>query len=283
MKMLVTGSRGQLGRTLMARSPGDVEVVGVDKDDVDIAAMDEVKALVDRERPDLVVNAAAFTAVDAAESQEEHARRVNVFGARNLATTGVRLIHISTDFVFDGASKRPYKPDDETGPLGAYGRSKLDGEVAVRELLPDKSIVLRTAWLYSEYGGNFVATMLGLMRSRDGIRVVNDQVGSPTWARSLANVIFSMADNACHAGTYHWTDGGQCSWYEFACAIHDEALELGLLDKAVAIRPIPSSEYPVPATRPAFSALDCSSTMAEFDVVQTPWRDNLRTMLKEMS
>jgi len=283
MKMLVTGSRGQLGRTLMARSPGDVEVVGVDKDDVDIAAMDEVKALVDRERPDLVVNAAAFTAVDAAESQEEHARRVNVFGARNLATTGVRLIHISTDFVFDGASKRPYKPDDETGPLGAYGRSKLDGEVAVRELLPDKSIVLRTAWLYSEYGGNFVATMLGLMRSRDGIRVVNDQVGSPTWARSLANVIFAMADSACHAGTYHWTDGGQCSWYEFACAIHDEALDLGLLDKAVAIRPIPSSEYPVPATRPAFSALDCSSTMAEFDVVQTPWRDNLRTMLKEMS
>ena len=283
MKVLVAGSKGQLGRTLLARQPDDLEVVGFDRDDVDIGAADEVKALIKRERPDLVVNAAAYTAVDLAESNEDDTRRVNLFGARNLATTGVRLIHLSTDFVFDGEAREPYKPDAATNPLSVYGCSKRDGEIAVRELLPDDSVVLRTAWLYSEYGGNFVATMLGLMRSRDEIHVVNDQVGSPTWARSLADVIYAIAAGSWRPGTYHWTDGGQCSWYEFACAIHDEALQLGCLDKAITIRPIPSSEYPVPARRPSYSVLDSSSTMAEFEVAQTPWRDNLRTMLKEMS
>lgn len=283
MKILVTGSRGQLGRTLLARKPDDVDVVGVDKNDIDVAAADEVKALVKREKPDLIVNAAAYTAVDKAEENEGDARRVNLFGARNLAATGVRLVQLSTDFVFDGDANEPYRPDAGTAPLSAYGRSKRDGEVAVRELAPDTSLVLRTAWLYSEYGGNFVDTMLSLMRSRNEIRVVNNQVGSPTWARSVADVIYAMATRTWRSGTYHWTDGGQCSWYEFACAIHDEALELGSLDKAVAIRPVPSTEYPVPAARPAYSVLDCSSTVAEFDVVQTPWRDNLRSMLEEMT
>lgn len=283
MKILVTGSQGQLGQTLLARAPDGIDVVGIDREDVDIAVEADVADFVRRTKPDLIINAAAYTAVDLAESNEDDARRVNVFGARNLAATGVRLIHLSTDFVFDGEGSEPYAPGDDTGPLSAYGRSKLDGEIAVRELLADNAIVLRTAWLYSEFGGNFVATMLRLMRARDELRVVNDQVGSPTWARSVANVIFAMATGNKCAGTYHWTDGGQCSWYDFACAIHDEALDLGILDNAVAIRPIPSSEYPVPAARPAYSALDCSSTMAEFDVMQTPWRDNLRNMLEEMS
>jgi dTDP-4-dehydrorhamnose reductase len=283
MKILATGSKGQLGKTLLARQSDDVTIVGVDLEDVDIAEADAVAALVKREKPDLIVNAAAYTAVDHAESEENDARRVNVFGARNLAATGVRLIHVSTDFVFDGEARQPYKPDDVTNPLSAYGRSKRDGEIAVRKLAPDDSIVLRTAWLYSEHGGNFVDTMLRLMRSRDELRVVDDQVGSPTWARSLADVIVAIATSAWRPGTYHWTDGGQCSWYEFACAIHDEALELGTLDKAVAIRPIPSAEFPAPAARPSYSVLDCASTMAEFDVAQTPWRDNLRSMLEEMS
>ena len=283
MKILVTGSQGQLGKTLLARQSDDVTIVGVDLDDVDIAETDDVKALVKREKPDLIVNAAAYTAVDRAESEEHDARRVNVFGARNLAATGVRLIHVSTDFVFDGEASEPYKPDDAANPLSVYGRSKRDGEIAVRELSPENSIVLRTAWLYSEYGGNFVDTMLRLMRSRDELRVVNDQVGSPTWARSLADVILAIAAGQWSPGIYHWTDGGQCSWYDFACAIHNEALGLGALDKAIAIRAIPSTEYPVPAARPSYSVLDCTSTMADFDVVQTPWRDNLRSMLEEMS
>ena len=283
MKILVTGSNGQLGKSLLARRPDDVSMTGIDRDDVDIAVADDVAAFVKREKPDLIVNAAAYTAVDQAESEEDDARRVNVFGARNLAATGVRLIHVSTDFVFDGEARDPYKPDDATNPLSAYGLSKRDGEIAVRELSPENSIVLRTAWLYSEFGGNFVDTMLRLMRSRDELRVVNDQVGSPTWARSLADVILAIAKSDWRPGAYHWTDGGQCSWYDFAVAIHDEALDLGLLDKAVAIRPIPSTEYPVPAARPSYSVLDCTSTMAEFDVAQTPWRDNLRSMLEEMS
>jgi dTDP-4-dehydrorhamnose reductase len=283
MKILVTGSKGQLGKSLLARHADDVTVVGVDRDDVDIAEADEVEALVKREKPDLVVNAAAYTAVDRAESEEHDARRVNVFGPRNLAATGVRIIHISTDFVFDGEAREPYKPDDATNPLSVYGRSKRDGEIALRELSHDDAIVLRTAWLYSEYGGNFVETMLRLMRSRDEIRVVNDQVGSPTWARSLADVILAMASSPWRPGTYHWTDGGQCSWYDFACAIHNEALHVGSLEKAIAIRAIPSTEYPVPAARPSYSVLDCSSTMAAFDLEQTPWRDNLRSMLEEMS
>ena len=270
MKILVTGSKGQLGKTLLAKQSDDVTIVGVDLEDVDIAEADEVAALVKREKPDLIVNAAAYTAVDRAESEEHDSRRVNVFGARNLAATGVRLIHVSTDFVFDGEAREPYKPDDETNPLSVYGRSKRDGEIAVREISP-------------EDGGNFVDTMLRLMRSRDELRVVNDQVGSPTWARSLADVCLAIAAGPWRPGAYHWTDGGQCSWYDFACAIHDDALEIGLLDKAVAVRPIPSAEYPVPAARPSYSVLDCTSTMAEFDVAQTPWRDNLRIMLEEMS
>lgn len=283
MKILVTGSQGQLGRTLLAHPRDDVEFVGVDKDDVDIGDTGQVDTLVVRTKPDIIVNAAAYTAVDRAESDEDAARRVNVFGARNLAASGVRLIHLSTDYVFDGRASEPYPPDAETGPLSVYGRSKLDGEIAVRELSPDDSIVLRTAWMYSEYGGNFVDTMLRLMRSRDEISVVNDQFGSPTWARSIADVIIAIAQGPWRPGTYHWTDGGHCSWYDFACAIHEEALDRGYLDKAVAIRPIPSTEYPVPAARPAYSVLDCTSTMAEFDVTQTSWRDNLHNMFEEMS
>ena len=283
MKILVTGSRGQLGRTLLTRCPDDFTIVGVDKGDVDIGVAGDVRALVDRERPDVIVNTAAYTAVDRAETEEDAARRVNVFGARNVAATGVRLIHLSTDFVFDGDADEPYAPDAATGPLSAYGRSKLDGETAVRELLPQNSIILRTAWLYSEHGGNFVDTMLRLMRDRDGVQVVNDQVGSPTWARSVADVVFAMVARPQVSGTYHWTDGGQVSWYDFACAIQEEATKLGQLGKATAIRPITASEYAAPAVRPAYSVLDCTTTEAEFGIVQRPWRDCLREMLGEMS
>ena len=283
MKVLVTGSRGQLGRTLLARCPNGLAIVGVDRDDVDIADKGEVDALVKREQPDVIVNAAAYTAVDRAESEEDAVRSVNVFGARNLAATGVRLVQLSTDFVFDGSANEPYAPNAATAPLGVYGRSKLDGETAVRELLPDNSIVLRTAWLYSEYGGNFVDTMLRLMRERDGVQVVSDQIGSPTWARSVADVIFAMVARDEISGTYHWTDGGQASWYDFACAVQEEALKTGLLDKPIAIRPVTSEEYAAAATRPAFSVLDCSTTTAEFGITQVPWRDSLGQMLREIS
>ena len=283
MKILVTGSRGQLGRTLMARCPKDLTIVGVDRDDIDIGEEWAVQAVVQHEQPDVIINTAAYTAVDRAETEEEVARRVNVLGARNVAATGVRLIHLSTDFVFDGKAREPYAPNAATGPLSIYGRSKLDGETAVRELLPDNSVVLRTAWLYSEYGGNFVDTMLQLMRERDGVQVVNDQVGSPTWARSVADIVYAMVARPEVCGTYHWTDDGQVSWYDFACAIQEEAIRLGALDKATEIRPITADEYAAPAVRPAYSVLDCVATTAELGITQQPWRDHLREMLEEMS
>lgn len=283
MKVIVTGARGQLGRSLLARGGEDLVIVGVDRDDVDISDRGQVESLVDREQPDVIINAAAYTAVDHAESDEAAARRVNELGARNLAAAGVRLIHVSTDFVFDGKATQPYHPAAETAPLSVYGSSKLGGEDAVRELLPDNSIVLRTAWLYSEFGSNFVDTMLRLMRERDAIEVVDDQVGAPTWARSVANVVLAMIARPGMLGTYHWTDGGHASWYDFACAIQEEALDLGHLDRPVAIHRIPSAEFAAAAERPAYSVLDCSSTTAELGISQVPWRDNLRRMLEEMS
>ncbi len=281
MKVLVTGSQGQLGRTLLARCPDGIVCVGIDKDDVDVCDADAIGAFVAAEQPDVIVNAAAYTAVDLAESEPELARRVNVDGAANLARYGVRMIQVSTDFVFDGAASEAYAPDAATGPLGVYAQTKLEGEYAVLEALGDRAAILRTAWLYSEYGGNFVATMLRLMHERDELAVVNDQVGSPTWARSVADAIFAMIARPALAGVYHWTDGGQASWHEFACAIQAEAIALGQLDKEIDIRPIPSSEYPVAARRPAYSVLDCASTAEALGLEQAPWRYNLRAMLKE--
>ena len=281
MKVIVTGALGQLGRTLLARCPAGLECVGIDRDDVDICDAGAISAFVASEQPDVIVNAAAYTAVDLAESEPDVARSVNVDGAANLAACGVRLIQVSTDFVFDGTASEPYLPSAATGPLGVYARTKLEGEYAVLETLGDRAAVLRTAWLYSEYGGNFVATMLRLMRERDELAVVNDQFGSPTWARSVADAIFAMIAQQALAGVFHWTDSGHTNWHEFACAIQDEAIALGQLDKQTDIRPIPSSDYPVAAQRPAYSVLDCSSTVAALGLEQVPWRDNLRAMLRE--
>lgn len=283
MKVLVTGARGQLGQTLRANAPSNLHMLCVDLPELDIAEREQVQAIVQRETPDVIVNCAAFTAVDRAESEPEAARRVNADGPHFLAAaaieTGARLIQLSTDFVFDGTASEPYGPDAIARPLGVYGATKLAGEARVREILPDRSIILRTSWLYSEYGGNFVSTMLGLMAERDTLSVVNDQVGCPTWARSLADAIFACIGRPRLAGTYHWTDAGQTSWYEFACAIREEALKLGTIRKAASLSPIASGEYPTAAARPAYSVLDCSSTAGELDLRQTPWRQNLRAML----
>ena len=284
MKILVTGARGQLGQTLLANAPPGMSIVGVDLPALDITEQDQVFDLIGQEKPDVIVNAAAYTAVDLAESNEEQADKVNVEGPHILAVaardSGARLLHLSTDFVFDGHSTEPYGPAAGTSPVSAYGRSKLKGEQSVREVLPERSIILRTAWMYSEYGGNFVSTMLRLFRERDEITVVDDQVGSPTWARSVASAIFAFVGKPELSGTYHWTDAGQTSWYEFACAIQEEALELGQIEKTIGIRPISSADYETAAARPAFSVLDCSSTANDLGLEQTPWRQNLRAMLE---
>lgn len=284
MKILVTGAHGQLGQTLLAHASADVTMISVDLPELDIAERDQVQAIVQREAPDVIVNCAAYTAVDLAESEPEAARRVNADGPKILAAasidTGARLIQISTDFVFNGQANEPYSPDSIADPLSVYGDTKWEGERGVRETLPHSSIVLRTSWLYSVYGGNFVSTMLRLFSERDEISVVDDQIGSPTWSHSVTKAIFGFVSAPALSGTFHWTDSGQTSWYGFACAIQEEALDLGIITKAIEILPITSSEYPTAAKRPAYSELDCSSTEIELGFQQTPWRQNLRAMLE---
>jgi dTDP-4-dehydrorhamnose reductase len=284
-KVLITGAAGQLGRELLRSVPEGVECIAATREILDIADAAQVRAFVRRERPGLIINAAAYTAVDKAESEQELAAAINVNGAANLATAcaenGSRLIHVSTDFVFDGTSSTPYLPDAPTSPLGEYGRSKLAGEQAVVAGLPS-ALIMRTAWVYSAFGGNFVKTMLRLMAEREELSVVADQVGTPTWARGLADALWLAADQSDLQGLYHWTDAGVCSWYDFAVAIAEEALEIGLLQRMPRIHPIPGSAYPTPAARPAFSVLDKNSTWAVLKTEGLHWRSQLRSMLKEL-
>ena len=286
MRVFVTGSEGQLGRTLRDTRPASVHLAGGNLPELDITDLPALEARFTGARPDVVVNTAAYTAVDKAESEPDVAERVNVDGARNVAQAareaGARVIHVSTDFIFDGGKGAPYAPGDAPAPLGVYGRTKLDGEAAVRDASNGDAIIIRTAWLYSRFGHNFVKTMLRLMAERDTLSVVSDQRGTPTWARSLAEVIWAAIGHDLPGGVYHWTDGGEASWFEFAEAIYTEARRSGMLDREVAVQPIPAAEYPTPARRPAYSVLDCSATVAALGVEQRPWTERLRQMLAEM-
>ncbi len=287
MKVLLAGARGQLGFELMRRVPPGVEVVAVDIGELDITSRDGVLEFCRQTRPDLVINAAAYTAVDRAEAEPEVAFAVNARGAAHLAEAiqneSGRLVQISTDFVFDGNTGRPYRPDDPPAPLGVYGSSKLEAEQQVRALLGSRVLVLRTAWLYSVHGGNFVKTMLRLMREKGRVQVVCDQVGTPTWAGTLAETIWTLASRDCFGRTLHCTDAGVASWYDFAVAIGEEACSLGLLGFQPEVMPISSSRYPTAARRPAYSVLDKSET---WDLLGGPaphWRTTLRRMLEELA
>jgi dTDP-4-dehydrorhamnose reductase len=285
MKVLIVGSRGQLGQELQQCCPPGIELVAVDRSEIDIQIQSEVLEFVEDCRPEVIVNAAAYTAVDGAETKPDLAVAVNADGPGHLARAAecnsARLIHVSTDFVFDGEASEPYGPRADTRPLGVYGHSKLAGECRVREILPLDSVILRTAWLYSSYGNNFVRTMVNLMSERDVLRVVDDQVGAPTWARGLAEVIWGFMDHPEAHGIYHWTDAGRCSWCEFAREIQARALALGLLDRRIEIDAIPTSEYPTPARRPAFSVLDTATTEQLLGLRAQPWQDQLQLMLEE--
>ena len=252
--------------------------------ELDIADSKAVHRVIAAAKPDWVVNAAAYTAVDLAETQREQAAAVNetAVGALDRAAreVGARLVHLSTDFVFDGRSNRAYLTTDPTHPLSVYGSTKLGGERHVID--GGTGIIMRTSWVYAAAGKNFVLTMLRLMREREQISVVSDQIGSPTWAGSVAAAIWSMIEANASAGIYHWTDLGVASWYDFAVAIQEEALVRGLLARAIPILPIPTSSYPTPATRPAFSVLDGVSTRATLNMKGRHWRHNLRVMLDEL-
>jgi len=287
MKTLVFGCNGQLGQSLTDTAPENVEIIGLDLPESDITDAAAVLETCQKLRPDIVVNAAAYTAVDQAESASAIASSVNIEGPQNIAVASrdvdARLIHVSTDFVFDGAASEPYQADARTNPLSVYGSTKRDGELVVLEKMSGAAVIIRTSWLYSKTGSNFVLTMLRLMSERDELGVVADQFGTPTWANSLAEAVWGFVRAPEQYGVFHWSDGGSASWKEFADAIQDEALSLGLLEKAIPIHAIMTVDYPTAAARPRYSVLDCSSTHKAIKMQPAEWRDNLRLMLKGMA
>ena len=286
MKALVIGAGGQLGRELVYTVPPGVALATADLPTFDLERAGALEALLEEEAPDVTVNAAAFTAVDAAESDAARAFRVNAEAPARLAQSVSeqrgRLIHVSTDFVFDGERGRPYRPDDEPRPLGVYGASKLAGERGVSSRCP-RAVIVRTAWLYSGTGQNFVRTMLRVMRERGAARVVADQVGTPTWARGLAHALWMFAVRPDLSGIFHWTDAGVASWYDFAMAIAEEARQTGQLTAPVQIDPISTSQYPTPARRPSFSVLDKETTWEALGTRPPHWRVQLRHLMGELA
>jgi dTDP-4-dehydrorhamnose reductase len=286
VKVLVTGAGGQVATALEKLKPAGIELISLGQAELDITDRDTVRRRVALLDPDVIINAAAYTAVDKAEAEKDLAERVNGAAPGYLAeaahANGARLLHISTDFVFDGKADAPYRPDAATAPLGAYGASKLEGEQRALEASRGQALVLRTAWVYAAKGHNFVLTMLRLMGERGSVKVVRDQRGSPTLADSVAQALWAAVERPEFRGLHHWTDAGVTSWYDFAQAIAEEGRAAGLLRREVEVLPITTAEYPTPARRPAYSVLDRSSTEAGLGLTAVPWRDNLKKMLTEL-
>lgn len=291
MHVLVIGDKGQVGRELMAAVwPKGTVVKGFCRDRLDITDATAVNALVAESKPDFIVNAAAYTQVDKAESDSDAAFNANKVGPTNLAraatANGARLIHISTDYVFDGSKSGAYAEDDPVAPLGVYGQSKEAGERAVRELCP-AHVILRTAWVYSIHGNNFVKTMLRLGAERDELGVVADQYGTPTTASQIAASIvlvikaITAADDASELyGTYHMTCNGQTNWHDFAKAIFTQAAPL--TGKRPTVNPIKTKSYPTPAKRPANSVLDCTKFDRTFNASRLDWRAALKPVVETL-
>jgi dTDP-4-dehydrorhamnose reductase len=286
VKVLVLGAAGQIGRALMRSVPSGVDAIGAARELIDIGNAPSVLSAVTRIQPDLIINAAAYTAVDKAESDSELARLLNADAPAAIADAaygiGARLIHISTDFVFDGTACMPYSTDAQAAPLSVYGATKLAGERAVIARMGDAGVIVRTAWVYDSKAKNFLNTMLRLMTERGAVRVVDDQVGTPTAASSVADIIWRMAATPEAHGIYHWTDAGVASWYDFAVAIADEAEAQGLIARAIEVAPITTQDYPTPARRPSYSVLDKRRTVAQLKSTPIHWRKQLRAVMGEL-
>jgi dTDP-4-dehydrorhamnose reductase len=283
--VLVLGGGGQVARAVAACVPANHTVLVKTRQKLDITDEAAVTAAVASSGAAWLVNGAGYTAVDLAEDQAAQAFEINDTAvgllARAASQAGCRLLHLSTDFVFDGNSSRAYLPSDAPSPLSVYGQSKLGGERKVVAQDAD-GIILRTAWVYAAQGRNFVLTMLRLMREKEHMSVVCDQIGTPTWATGIAAAIWGLIEVGAPGGVYHWTDLGVASWYDFAVAIQDESVARGLLRREVPITPILSAAYPTRARRPAFSVLDSAATRGLIKVPARHWRHNLRTMLDEL-
>ena len=288
MRILVSGATGQVGAALVKQGVQQgFDMFGMSSSELDITNLQNVDSVFAQVKPNLVINASAYTAVDKAESDSERAYAVNEIGPKLLAKAclkaGIPLFHISTDYVFDGSSNGAYSENDITNPQSAYGRSKLLGELAVNENLA-QHIILRTAWVFSETGSNFVKTMLRLGAEREHLSIVADQIGGPTSADSIANALLSIAASVSDKqdikwGTYHFSGQPYCSWYEFAKEIFQQAESLRLISQAPKLKSIPSSDYPTPAHRPLNSKLDCSKIYDEFGILPDDWKQSLKNVL----
>jgi dTDP-4-dehydrorhamnose reductase len=287
MRVLITGSGGQVGRELVRAAPRGAEVRGLSRGDLDICDETRVRAIVKEFAPTVIINAAAFTAVDRAETERDLAWLVNAIAPRLLAEAALsqgdcRLIHISSDYVFSGENPHPYCIEDEPGPINEYGRSKLGGERAVLEALGTRALIVRSSWVYSAHDRNFLHTMLRLMRAGRAVRVVADQIGSPTSAASLAAALWAFAARPDLSGLHHWTDAGVASWYDFAVAIAHQGGVAGLVPAGAEVSPIATVDYPTPARRPACSLLDKRHTIAALGKGPEHWARSLQATLQSI-
>ena len=284
MVVLVTGSTGQLGQSLQFIAPKFLEIdfVFCSSADLDLTNLESCQAVFLKIKPNYCINAAGYTAVDKAESESEKAHSINVIGAQNLAAVckeySTVLLHISTDFVFDGNATKPYTENDIPNPTGAYGQTKLDGEKAIQDTF-DNYFIIRTSWVYSQFGNNFMKTMLRLASERDSVSVVNDQIGTPTNAVDLAEVLIkiitfsslSFGEGRGEAfGIYNFSNEGQCSWYDFAQKIFE------INNITINLHPIPTSSFPTAAQRPNFSVLDKSKIKSAFEIQIKSWEESLK-------
>ena len=282
-RIVILGALGQLGSLIQKIVPAKVELFAFNSKNFDICNLAQHQSLYQELAPTTIINTAGYTQVDKAESAQEDAFAVNAEGPANIAKScskSCRIIHISTDFIFDGEKQTPYLPNDLASPLSVYGASKLAGEEKLQTIRPD-SLIIRTAWLYSAHGKNFMNTMLNLMAEREELAIVNDQIGTPTSALTLVEVLWRFVANRELKGIYHWTDQGAASWYDFAVEIKQQALVLGLLDKDISLRAISTQEYPTPAQRPKYSVLDKSNTYKAIQFQGKSWQEELNTVLRE--
>ena len=300
MKILLTGAAGQLGQALRQQVPAGVELIATSRSGdpatgllpLDLADAAACRAAVLEHRPDWVLNGGAYTAVDRAESEPEHVLAVNGGAPRAfadaLADTGGRLLQVSTDFVFNGQQGSPYRPEQARDPLGAYGRTKAAGEEAVEQVLggSGRGVILRTSWVIGPVGKNFALTMLRLHRERgasgQSLGVVEDQVGCPTSTATLAAACWRVITADVQEPVLHWCDAGAASWFDVAVAVGELAQDLGLLQQPAPVNPLTTAEYPLPAQRPSYSLLDCSSSRRALGLAPTPWRQALRQLLEAL-
>lgn len=279
MKVLVTGVKGQLGHDVMQElKKREIEAIGVDIEEMDITDEHQVKIVIEEAAPDAVIHCAAYTAVDAAEDHEELCRKINAQGTENIAKIcgdrDIKMMYISTDYVFDGQGTRPWEPDDERDPLNVYGQTKYEGELAVEKFV-EKFFTIRIAWVFGVNGKNFIKTMLNLGKTHDQLTVVNDQTGSPTYTYDLARLLVDMIQTDRY-GRYHATNEGICTWYEFACEIFRQA------KMDVKVSPVTSVEYPAKAKRPENSRMSKEKLTENGFELLPPWQDALSRYLREI-